>query len=143
LYGEKSIINESASYSQTRLFRDGNRSHVDPICFDIGPRGGSRSDPIVADVFDRPIRRITVNDAAGAGAVICAAVGHGICQVWGQATAAMVSGDDEFALDPRAARTYQEVNKMYATLTAFTDPLCHSMADRLQGLERAPAPGRG
>ena len=31
---------------------------------------------------------------------------------------------------------------MYATLTAFTDPLFRSMADGLQGLERAPGPSR-
>ena len=49
---------------------------------------------------------------------------------------------DQFAPDPRAARAYQEINKMFATLTAFTDPLFRSMADGLQGLERAPGPGR-
>ena len=49
---------------------------------------------------------------------------------------------DQFAPDPRAARAYQEINKVYATLTTFTDPLFRSMADGLQGLERAPGPGR-
>lgn len=53
-----------------------------------------------------------------------------------------VSSGDEFAPDTRAARAYQEINKVYATLTAFTDLLFRSMADRLQGLERAPGPGR-
>jgi xylulokinase len=102
--------------------------------------GGSRSDlmmQIVADVFDRPARRATVNDAAGLGAAICAAVGHGIYSDWGQATAAMVSAGDEFAPDAAAARAYQKINKVYAGLTAFTDPLFRSMADVLQGLERA------
>jgi len=102
--------------------------------------GGSRSDlmmQIVADVFDRPARRTTVNDAAGLGAAICAAVGHGIYSDWGQATAAMVTAGDEFAPDARAARAYQKVNKVYAGLTAFTDPLFRSMADGLEGLERA------
>jgi xylulokinase len=98
---------------------------------------------IVGDVFDRPTCRTTVNDAAGVGAAMCAAVGHGVCPVWGQATAAMVRGGDEFAPDLGAARAYQEINKVYATLTAFTDPLFRSMADRLHGLERAPGPGRG
>jgi hypothetical protein len=50
---------------------------------------------------------------------------------------------DEFAPDPRAARAYQEINKVYATLTAFTDPLFRSMADRPQGLEGSPGPSRG
>ena len=102
--------------------------------------GGSRSDlmmQIVADVFDRPARRTTVNDAAGLGAAICAAVGHGIYPDWDQATAAMVTAGDEFAPDARAARAYQKINKVYAGLTTFTDPLFRSMADGLQGLERA------
>ena len=73
---------------------------------------------------------------------ICA-VGHSVRPDWGQARAAMVSGGDEFAPDPRAARAYQEIDKVYATLNAFTDPLFRSMADRLQDLEHAPGPGRG
>jgi len=101
--------------------------------------GGSHSDlmmQIVADVFDRPTRRTTVNDAAGLGAAICAAVGHGIYPDWGQATAAMVAAGGGFAPDARAARAYQKINKVYGGLTAFADPLFRSMADGLQGLER-------
>jgi xylulokinase len=102
--------------------------------------GGSRSDlmmRIVADVFDRPARRTTVNDAAGLGAAICAAVGHGVYPDWGQATTAMVAVGDEFVPDAVAARTYQQINKVYAGLTSFTDPLFRAMADGLQGLDRA------
>ena len=102
--------------------------------------GGSRSDlmmQIVADVFDRPARRTTVNDAAGLGAALCAAVGHGIYPDWRQATAAMVAVSDEFTPDASAARTYQKINKVYAGLTSFTDPLFRWMADGLRGLERA------
>jgi xylulokinase len=102
--------------------------------------GGSHSDlmmQIVADVFDRPARRTTVNDAAGLGAAICAAVGHGIYPDWGQATAAMVSAGEEFAPDAAAAHAYQKINEVYAGLTTFTDPLFRSMADALQGIERA------
>jgi xylulokinase len=109
-------------------------------------RGGSCADPmmhIVADVFGRPTRRTTVNEAADVGAAICAAVGHGVCPDWGQAAAAMVSSRDQFAPDPRAAHVYQEINGVHATLTTFTDPLFRSMGDGLQGLERAPGPGRG
>jgi len=101
--------------------------------------GGSRSDlmmQIVAGVFDRPTRRTTVNDAAGLGAAMCAAVGHGIYPDWGRATAAMVTAGDEFAPDPRAARAYQKINKVYAGLTTFTDPLFRAAADGLQDLER-------
>jgi len=102
--------------------------------------GGSRSDPmmqIVADVFDRPARRTTVTDAAGLGAAICAAVGHGIYPDWDEATAAMVAAGDQFAPDARAVRAYQQINQIYAGLTSFTDPLFRSMAEALQGLERA------
>jgi xylulokinase len=102
--------------------------------------GGSRSDlmmRIVADVFGRPARRTTVNDAAGLGAAICAAVGHGIYPDWGQATAAMVAAGDGFAPDAAAARAYRQINTVYAGLTAVTDPLFRSMADGLRGLERA------
>jgi sugar (pentulose or hexulose) kinase len=101
--------------------------------------GGSRSDlmmQIVADVFDRPARRATVADAAGLGAAICAAVGHGIYPDWDQATAAMVAAGDQFTPDAPAVRAYQQVNKIYAGLTSVTDPLFRSMADALQGLER-------
>jgi sugar (pentulose or hexulose) kinase len=102
--------------------------------------GGSRSDvmmQIVADVFDRPARRTTVVDAAGLGAAICAAVGHGIYPDWDQATAAMVAIGDQFTPDAPAVRAYQQINNVYAGLTSFTDPLFRSMAEALQGLERA------
>src|SRR5262252_5049004 len=101
--------------------------------------GGSHSDlmmQIVADVFDRPTRRTAVSDAAGLGAAICAAVGHGIYPDWGRATAAMVAVGDEFAGDTRNTRAYRTINKVYAGLTTFTDPLFRSMADGLQDLER-------
>ncbi len=102
--------------------------------------GGSRSDlmmQIVADVFGRPARRTTVNDAAGLGAAVCAAVGHGVYPDWGQATAAMVADGEQFAPDARAARAYQQINTVYAGLTSLTDPLFRSMADGLAGLDRA------
>ena len=102
--------------------------------------GGSRSDlmmQIVADVFGRPARRTTIADAAGLGAAICAAVGHGIYPDWDLATAAMVTLAGQFTPDARAVRAYQQINSIYAGLAAFTDPLFRSMADALQGLERA------
>ncbi len=102
--------------------------------------GGSGSDlmmHIVADVFARPARRTTVNDAAGVGAAICAAVGHGIYPDFGQATAAMVTAGDGFAPDARSVAAYRKINAVYATVTAFTDPLFRSMAEGLAGLDRA------
>ncbi|MDR2322946.1 MAG: sugar kinase [Microbacterium sp.] len=59
---------------------------------------------ILADVFALPVRRAGVDDAAGLGAAICAAVGAGIHQDWASAIAAMVRpggvtlpGEDEAA----------------------------------------------
>ena len=75
--------------------------------------------------------------AAGVGAAICAAVGHGLYADWAQATAAMVTAGDEFPPDPRAADAYRKVNQVYAGLTAYTDPLFRAMAEGLDGLERA------
>jgi sugar (pentulose or hexulose) kinase len=101
--------------------------------------GGSRSDlmmQIVADVYGRPARRTAVNDGAGLGAAICAAVGHGVYPGWGQATAAMVSPGRQFTPDPGAVRAYQQINQVYATLTSHTDPLFRAMADGLAGLDR-------
>jgi xylulokinase len=102
--------------------------------------GGSSSDlmmQIAAAAFGRPARRTTVNDAAGVGAAICAAVGHGLFPGWAQATAAMVTAGDEFAPDARAADAYRKINQVYAGLTAYTDPLFRAMAEGLGGLERA------
>src|SRR5262249_19806999 len=68
------------------------------------PGGDPHSDlmmQIAAAVSARPTRRTAVNDAAGLGAAICAAVGHGIYPDWGRATAAMVAVGDEFAPDTR------------------------------------------
>ena len=101
--------------------------------------GGSRSDlmmQIVADVYGRPARRTTVDDAAGLAAAICAAVGHGICPGWDQATAAMVSPGQQFTPDHGASPAYQQINQVYATLISHTDPLFRSMADGLAGLDR-------
>jgi hypothetical protein len=49
----------------------------------------------------------------------------------------MVHRGGEFVPDARAVRDYQQINEVYAALTTVTDPLFRSMADGLQGLERA------
>ncbi|WP_136588019.1 FGGY-family carbohydrate kinase [Microbacterium hydrothermale] len=59
--------------------------------------GGAQSSllvQIVADVLGRPVRRALVDDAAGIGAAICAAVGAGLHPDWDAAVAAM-SGTGE------------------------------------------------
>ncbi|HEY3953760.1 MAG TPA: FGGY-family carbohydrate kinase [Streptosporangiaceae bacterium] len=100
--------------------------------------GGSRSDlmmQIIADVFGRPASRTAVSDAAGLGAAICAAVGHGVHPGWAEATAAMVTPGEQFTPRQRAVSAYRRISQVYAGLTAFTDPLFRSMTEGLSGIE--------
>ena len=67
--------------------------------------GGARSDlmtQLVADVFGRTAARPAVADAAGLGAAICAAVGHGTHPSFEAAVAAMTRPGDRFEPDPAA-----------------------------------------
>lgn len=72
--------------------------------------GGGAQSPllvqIVADVVGRPVRRALVDDAAGIGAAICAAVGSGMHRDWDSAVAAM-AGTGEPVLPSDTAETYQ------------------------------------
>ncbi len=93
--------------------------------------GGARSDlmvQIVADVFGRPAERAGLPDAAGLGAAICAAVGHGTHPSFDAAVAAMVRPGDRVEPDPTAQAAYDEVVAAYAELSRFTDPLWDHLA---------------
>lgn len=93
--------------------------------------GGSRSDlmsQIAADVFARPVERAAVADAAGLGAAICAAVGHGTYPDFGSAVAAMVRPGPRVLPDEHAAKRYAQILPAYADLTRFTDPLFQRLA---------------
>ncbi len=79
----------------------------------------------------------------GLGRHMAEAVGHDAYPDWGQATVAMVSTGDEFAPEARAARAYPGDQQGARDVDHLTDPLFGSMADGLQGLRRAPGPGRG
>lgn len=74
--------------------------HADAMATQLGSRfetlivsgGGARSAllvQILADVFGRPVRRADLDDAAGIGAAICAAVGAGLYGDWDDAALAM------------------------------------------------------
>lgn len=93
--------------------------------------GGARSSlmmQIVADVFDRPVQRSAVPDAAGLGAAICAAVGHGVHPDVEAAVEAMTRPGEVFGPDPSARRRYREVRQVYRDLRDHTDPLHRSIA---------------
>lgn len=93
--------------------------------------GGSRSDlisQIVADVFGRTVERARVADAAGLGAAICAAVGHGTHAGFASAVEAMTRPGEVVQPDPAAQRHYDAMRKVYADLAELTDPLFRRMA---------------
>lgn len=77
---------------------------------------------IVADVFDRPARRVQVNDAAGMGAAICALVGAGIHDGFDAAIDATVRERDTFPPRSEPASTYRRLTARYAGVSEFTDP---------------------
>lgn len=88
--------------------------------------GGAKSDlmmQIVADVLGRPTRRAAVDDAAGLGAAICAAVGAGLHPTWDRAIEAMVRRGVQF--DPSADRTeaYAPVRARYRAMRQASDVL--------------------
>lgn len=102
----------------------------------IATGGGAKSDvmmQILADVLDRPARRTAVNDAAGLGSAICAAVGCGLHPSWADASAAMVRTGRVFAPSDAGVAAYRPVRDAYRGLHQFTDPL----------FERTTAGGQG
>ena len=101
--------------------------------------GGSRSDlmsQIVADVFGRKVERARVADAAGLGAAICAAVGHGTHAGFEAAVKTMTRPGEVVEPDPAAQRHYDEMMEVYAALTEFTDPMFRRMAAPATQMER-------
>ncbi|MBN9158074.1 FGGY-family carbohydrate kinase [Microbacterium sp.] len=77
--------------------------------------GGARSATlrrILADVFEVPVHRTGLDDAAGLGAAVCAAVGAGVHPDWEAALAAMVHPGDETRPGADAA-TYRRLRSWH------------------------------
>ena len=88
--------------------------------------GGSNSDVfmhIFADVFGVPALRPKVNNAAGLGSAICAAVGKGVYGSWEAAVENMVSWEPAFAPDARNHNLYQEMSLVYDQIPPLTDKI--------------------
>lgn len=88
--------------------------------------GGSNSDvmmQVFADVFDLPVTRNEVRNAAGLGAAICAAVACGIHPDVETATRHMVHVADTVSPDPARARRYRALEAVYAEISTQTDAL--------------------
>lgn len=153
-YRRGTILGLEASHGPHHLYRSvlegiamTMRGHTDAMEDALGrtPRrlvvsgGGSRSDlmmQVVADVFGRPAERVAVSDAAGTGAAICAAVGHGVHPDVETAVAAMVRPGDVFPPDPVAGRQYDALREVYDQVTGHTDGLY----ERLAEVVAAPTP---
>ena len=94
--------------------------------------GGSRSGlvrRIVADVFDRPVQRARVPDAAGLGSAICAAVGAGVHPGFDAAVAAMVRPGQVTEPDADAVRRYDAVVATYASVDEHLDQVLRRLSD--------------
>ncbi len=94
--------------------------------------GGAKSDlmmQIVADVLGRPSLRAAIDDAAGLGAAICAAVGVGLHADWDTAIAAMVGPGTVFTPDAQGVAEYLPVRARYRALRAHADPLFSALAE--------------
>lgn len=88
--------------------------------------GGSSSDlmtQIFADVFDLPVVRNEVRNAAGLGAAISAAVACGIYSDTKVATERMVHQVDGATPDASRVRLYRQLGAVYDDITERTDAL--------------------
>lgn len=87
--------------------------------------GGANSDlfmQIFADVFRLPMVRNEINDAAGLGAAICAAVASGVYTDFDDAVRKMVRVQDEFFPQKETADFYDRMYPLYRDITKYTDP---------------------
>ncbi len=88
--------------------------------------GGSNSDVfmhIFADVFGLPAVRSKMNNAAGLGSAICAAVGHGLYGSFDEAIENMVSWEPAFAPDATNHDLYQRMATVYDEIPILTDKI--------------------
>lgn len=89
--------------------------------------GGSNSElfmQIFADVFGMPSVRNEVNNAAGVGAVICAAVGVGAYPDYETAVSKMVRIKDSFEPNPENTKLYAAIEKnVYRGIKEYSDPI--------------------
>ncbi|MGY3319586.1 FGGY-family carbohydrate kinase [Arthrobacter sp. TE12232] len=88
--------------------------------------GGSNSDvgmQIFADMFNLPVVRNEVRNAAGLGAAICVAVACGIYRDIDEATSRMVHEADGFTPNAARAQLYRNLGAVYSDISAETDAI--------------------
>lgn len=115
------------------------RTHVDDL-LDASGRpcdrvvvsgGGSRSalvSQVVADVLGVPVERAAVADAAGLGAAICAAVGHGLHADAATAVAAMTRRGTVVEPDTDRVAAYARLHRVSVEVTDLMDPVLRRLA---------------
>lgn len=115
------------------------RTHVDDLLDTLGRScdrvvvsgGGSRSvlmSQVVADVLGVPVERAAVADAAGLGAAICAAVGHGLHPDAATAVAAMTRPGVVVEPDADRVAAYSRLHRLAADVTDLMDPVLRRLA---------------
>jgi sugar (pentulose or hexulose) kinase len=78
---------------------------------------------IFADVFGTEAVREKVNNAAGLGSAICAAVGQGLYGSWDEVIENIVSWQPAFAPDARAHDLHQRLSAVYNEIPGLTDKI--------------------
>ena len=93
----------------------------------IASGGGSKGDTfvqIIADVFGLPVTRNEIEDAAGTGSAICAAVATGIYPDFDAAAKAMVRVKDTFQPNMENHTVYKRLNdEVFRDFVKSTDPI--------------------
>ncbi|WP_138443187.1 FGGY-family carbohydrate kinase [Sinomonas susongensis] len=97
--------------------------------------GGARSAllvQILADVFGLPVRRADVDDAAGVGAAICAAVGAGLHPTWEEAARSMSALADP--VQPSAdTDAYTALRPVHRAIRSRVAALCEHLPGSAAG----------
>lgn len=95
----------------------------------IASGGGARSAPwlqMQADIFDREVYTSKMLEQAGVGAAICAGVGAGVYESYGQACDTVIRWNDVPAVpDPEGAARYRDYYALYRDLYAANRELMH------------------
>jgi sugar (pentulose or hexulose) kinase len=111
------------------------KNHAQTMCDERGVEltnlvvsgGGSNGElfmQIFADVFGVPAHRNVVNESAGMGAAICAALGLGVYRNRQEAIEHMVRRKDTFQPVPEHAQLYRRINEtVYQHIVPHTDDL--------------------
>ncbi|MEJ1922519.1 FGGY-family carbohydrate kinase [Microbacterium sp. KHB019] len=105
--------------------------HIDAMAAELGRTfrsvlvtGGGAQSPLlvgmIADVLRLPVQRANVDDAAGIGAAVCAAVGSGLHPDWAAAVQAMVGRSEQQHPSP-VSGTYERLRPWHRGIRARMD----------------------